>query len=415
MPYLFNEDHGGVNIGNMNFLEISLLRPRLVSDQLSDQLTNQVSNVTSSFTNWDKCMIQIYCKWPAIIGLVIGGLIVLSIIICMTRCLCFGYSFCCSCFSFLSCCGCCRSCCSGKRRKSIAYKNHSSSDYRNQGYSAPPPMMKGGINNSQSARFSIYKAKSRPVNEDSLPAMPSWDTATSVHVLDEAEDSESVELEQMNSSIGQKTPLVTAAAVTGTSSPLGQENVLAPFKTRQSPNNNNSYINPNTSNLNRSNENLIDQYSSNPSIENGARFGGSSSSLNGIGYGIPGQRPYNEGIRSTPMRAPYQESGRSSPMQAPYPGNGRSSPMLAPYPGNGRSSPMQAPYPGNGRLTPTQAPYPDNGRSSPMQAPYQENGRSANPYNQNRFGSPIPGGRSQMNKYNPPLQGQRPPMGYQGY
>lgn len=216
-------------------------------------------------------------------------------------------------------------------------------------------MMKGGFNKSQFARFSTNKANFRPLNEDALPAMPSWDTATSVHVLDDSEESKGVELDQINSSTGSKVPLLTAAAATGRNSPLNQGNDLTPFQTRSLSNNNNGFVNPNNSNQRRVPENPISQYPINPYSENmirenGPRYGGPSSPLSGRDYGPP-----------------------------------------------------------------LQSPYLDSGRSTPVQAPYPEDGRSIHPYNQNRFGSPVSGGRTQAREYGQPQQIQRPAMGYQGY
>ncbi|POS87546.1 hypothetical protein EPUL_000458, partial [Erysiphe pulchra] len=317
-------------------------------------VTDQVSNVTTTFTSWDKCMLQSYCKWPAIIGIAIGGIVALSIIICMTRCLCCGYSFCCSCFSFLSCCGSCGGCCDGRRKKSGKYKSDLSSDYRNQGYSAPPPMMKGGFNKPQFAHFSTNKASPGALNEDALPAMPSWDTATSVHVLDDSEESKGMELKQINSSTAQKVPLLTATAATGISSPLIQENERTPFQTRPLSNNNNGYANPNDSNQRRGLENSISQYSSNPYSENmirenNARLGGPSSPLSGRGYWPALQSPYHDNGRSTPVQALYPEAGRSTPVQALYPEASRPTPVQVPYHSTGRSTPVQVPYHDNGR------------------------------------------------------------------
>lgn len=216
-------------------------------------------------------------------------------------------------------------------------------------------MMKGGINKSQFARFSTNKDNFTPLNEDALPAMPSWDTATSVHVLDDSEESKGMELNQINSSTGSKVPLLTAAATTGRNSPLNQGNDLTPFQTRSLSNNNNGFVNSNDSHQRRVLENPISQYprspySENMIRENGARYGGSSSPLSGRGYGPPLQNQYL-----------------------------------------------------------------DSGRSTPVQAPYPEDGRSTHPYNQTRFGSSISGGRTQAREYGQPPQLQRPEIGYQGY
>ncbi|RKF77626.1 putative fibroin-3 related protein [Golovinomyces cichoracearum] len=193
-----------------NIATTSSLQPRLIGEH--------VSNFKNSINTWDKCMSQTFCKWPVITGIVIGLLIVLSILTCITRCLCCGYSCCCSCFSFLNCCG-CKGCCDGKRYKSSGHEGQKPVDLRNQGYVAPGAMMSGGMNSSQFSRLTTNTTANKPLNEDALPAMPSWDTATSVHVLDEDEVVNSTESADKSSLVGQKVPLVIAGAPTGMSSP----------------------------------------------------------------------------------------------------------------------------------------------------------------------------------------------------
>ncbi|EXJ91384.1 hypothetical protein A1O1_04496 [Capronia coronata CBS 617.96] len=131
-------------------------------DVLSD-----VTNARGTFTSWDKCMSKNYCKWPAIVGIVVGSLIVLSLIWCFARCLCCGAEFC-------SCCNCCR-----RRDRPPKYKDEYSrvppAPYA--GYQpAPVPMSYGNPNVPQFATFEDPSGKK--INEDSLPPMPSWDTAT---------------------------------------------------------------------------------------------------------------------------------------------------------------------------------------------------------------------------------------------
>jgi len=68
---------------------------------LSRDLVSDVKSAPDTFTSWDKCMQKAYCKWPAIVGIVIGSLIVLSLLWCFARCLCCG----------AECCACCLRCC----------------------------------------------------------------------------------------------------------------------------------------------------------------------------------------------------------------------------------------------------------------------------------------------------------------
>ena len=115
-------------------------------------------------------------RWPAIIGIVVGSLIVLSLLFCLVQCLCCGYS----CMQALCCC--CKCGRGGSRQRSSRYKD----DYSQMpatpynGYQPPPASMM--YSGPQTATFDSGNKK---VNEDSLPAMPSWDNARTHHVEDE--------------------------------------------------------------------------------------------------------------------------------------------------------------------------------------------------------------------------------------
>ncbi|KAF8250726.1 hypothetical protein K440DRAFT_639229 [Wilcoxina mikolae CBS 423.85] len=60
-----------------------------------------VANVGSTFSSWDKCMEKSYCKYPLIVGCIIAGFFIISMLMCLFRCIMCGYA-CCSC-----CCGGC--------------------------------------------------------------------------------------------------------------------------------------------------------------------------------------------------------------------------------------------------------------------------------------------------------------------
>ncbi|KAL2392348.1 hypothetical protein ABEF93_001667 [Exophiala dermatitidis] len=132
---------------------------------------SEVKSAPETFTSWDKCMSKTYCKWPAIVGIVVGSLILLSIIWCFARCLCCGAELC------ACCCNCCRP--RRSRDRPSKYKD----DYSRVpptpygGYQpTPAPMSYGNPNMPQFATFD--DPSSKKINEDSLPPMPSWDTAT---------------------------------------------------------------------------------------------------------------------------------------------------------------------------------------------------------------------------------------------
>lgn len=154
-------------------------------------IEGDIQSAPQTFSSWDQCMTKVYCKWPAIIGIVIGSLIVLSIVWCFARCICCGVSCCCECFR---CCGCLESCTrsrgskdSRSRDQYAPVQNQQPMPY--QGYQAPP-MMYGAA----PPQFATFEA-SKKVNEDSLPAMPSWDTAQTRRVEDPNQDMEMKDLE----------------------------------------------------------------------------------------------------------------------------------------------------------------------------------------------------------------------------
>lgn len=158
--------------------------------------TGDIQGGVQTFSSWHNCMQKAYCKydehdfnwiiraqltssrWPVIIGIVIASLIVLSIVWCCVRCLCCGLSCCCECFSCLTCCDSCR----GRRKSPRSnYADGPPAFAPYQGYQpAPNPPA------YEPPRFATFDAPSKNgnIHEDSLPAMPSWDSATSRRVED---------------------------------------------------------------------------------------------------------------------------------------------------------------------------------------------------------------------------------------
>ena len=127
----------------------------------------EIKSAPQTFSSWDNCMKESYCKYPAIIGIIIGVLIAVSIVWCCVRCCCCGLSCCCGCFSCFN-----RCCPSGRGRERSKYADPPA-DYREpnpyMGYIPPsnPPAYHG----PNTATFDVPGSK---VNGDALPSMPTW-------------------------------------------------------------------------------------------------------------------------------------------------------------------------------------------------------------------------------------------------
>ncbi|KAJ5160798.1 uncharacterized protein N7482_007802 [Penicillium canariense] len=180
-----------------------------VRDTASD-----LSSVPSTFSSWDKCMAKSYCKWPVIVGIIIGSVIVIGILGCIINCLCCGYQ-CCKC-----CCGCC--CPSGRRQNKQPKHYDEPTSYQppppgpNPVYQPPaPPVYRGAV---QTATFDAPKPPAAKVDEDALPAMPTWAAAVDKRVEEPAhhDDVEMEPLHPQNHPLDRKqgagTPLHVATA-----------------------------------------------------------------------------------------------------------------------------------------------------------------------------------------------------------
>ncbi len=207
-------------------------------------------------------MAEAYCKWPVIAACILGGLILISVIWCLARCLCCGLSCCCTCFSCLKCCGNCCGCCDdpGKKHKHLdepyfpaAFGN------AKQGYQAPggmhdPTMMSGGAGDAGwgpgqapaepfddgRPKFATFETgpgglavEPKVVNEDALPPMPSWGGAQKRKISIENDTSTpavgAVALDELDPITGQKMPLMSGAGAISRSgspavSPFGGQN-----------------------------------------------------------------------------------------------------------------------------------------------------------------------------------------------
>jgi hypothetical protein len=145
-------------------------------------------------------------RWPVIVGIVVGGLVLFSVVFCIARCICCGAE------CAICCCKCCTCCCSSgggrsghKRMKSEPspiYPPYAAagapSPYAQASAAAPlAPFDPRPVNQQyrshaapafapapvhERPQFATFESPSKPVNEDALPAMPSWQDARDVHV-----------------------------------------------------------------------------------------------------------------------------------------------------------------------------------------------------------------------------------------
>ncbi|KAF9737963.1 hypothetical protein PMIN06_008889 [Paraphaeosphaeria minitans] len=199
---------------------------------------NPFDDAKVTLSSWDNCMAKNYCKWPVIAAIIVGGIIVLSVVMCIARCICCGAELACCCFK---CCTCC--CPSGGNRRS-GHKRvetppprpydtspysvglppapiHSPMDTRppQQQYRshavptfnpapsptfnpAPAPSV-SSYNTApkpEASQFARFDAHAPPVNEDALPAMPSWRDARTTHVEEEyiPEKRDDVEMDRLD-------------------------------------------------------------------------------------------------------------------------------------------------------------------------------------------------------------------------
>ena len=137
---------------------------------------DEIKDAPQTFASWDSCMQKSYCKWPAIIGIIIAVMIAVSVIWCCVRCCCCGLSCCCGCFSCFN-----RCCPSGRGRKRSKYAD-ADADAPPSSYRLPATRYTGytgytpnhgppAYNGPNTATFDVPGQK---INGDSLPAMPTW-------------------------------------------------------------------------------------------------------------------------------------------------------------------------------------------------------------------------------------------------
>jgi hypothetical protein len=172
------------------------------------------------------------CRWPVIVAIVVGSLIILSIVLCVARCICCGAECACCCFR------CCAGCC-GSGRKGHKRMNSTAPPPTYPSYGAPPapapaPMPFNSNSNArpineqykphavptyrgvepERPQFATFEATSKPVNEDALPAMPSWSEATSYKVEETVvpEKKGDMEMDRLDQNGSVTSSGITAAA-----------------------------------------------------------------------------------------------------------------------------------------------------------------------------------------------------------
>ncbi|KAJ4297778.1 hypothetical protein N0V90_005673 [Kalmusia sp. IMI 367209] len=188
-----------------------------------------LADAKDTLSSWDKCMAKNYCKWPVIVAIIVGGIIVLSTVLCIAR----GRS-------------------GHKRVHTPPPRPYDPSAYSSAPLAAPidsrpanqqyrshaaptfNPAPPSTLNSTPTATFSAapkpeapafarFDAHSKPANEDALPAMPSWKDAKSVQVEEEVipEKRDDVEMDRLdhNGSLTGTSMAAVAAGGAARSSP----------------------------------------------------------------------------------------------------------------------------------------------------------------------------------------------------
>ena len=252
-------------------------------------------------------------------------------------------------------------------------------------------MMGGGLSGKpeppQYAQFEVGKnglavdPKSNGLSEDALPPMPSWDSAAKKHVLTE-EEKNAVELGELDPTTGQKVPLMTGGAATGTSLPPSPNNELgaSPYGSRPGQGvGGNGYIGA-----------VGDPYARNHNAynQNGRGYGGSSAPGQGglgRGYGPPSPQDFSgQGGRGYGPPSPQDSYGNSN--------NGFTGAAVGAPSGYGRAQPQRQ-YPGD---------LNNSGRPYPPQPTRQYSSDSSRPLNPGRQYSDRPYAGDNFQPQGPP-------------
>jgi hypothetical protein len=186
-------------------------------------------------------------RWPVIVGIVVGSLILFSVVFCIARCLC------CAAECTICCCKCCTCCCGSSGNKSghkrmnsqptpiyptyganaQAANPYGANPYA-QAHAAAPPAPLQPVNQQyrshaapafapapapERPQFATFESPSKPVNEDALPAMPSWGDARDRHVEVEEQpvpqNKGDVEMDRLNHNGSMTNGSMTGMAAVG--------------------------------------------------------------------------------------------------------------------------------------------------------------------------------------------------------
>ncbi|KAF5846826.1 hypothetical protein GGP41_004864 [Bipolaris sorokiniana] len=317
---------------------------------------NPLDDARNTFSSWDNCMAKSYCKWPVIVGIIIGGLILFSVITCIARCICCGAECACCCFR------CCASCCGGGRRRGSSHKrikSDSGHPYPPQSYgpsppqanpyaqahaaAPPPPVFNPRLANQQQyqsnpmptftpapqqerPQYATFDSSKPAANEDSLPAMPTWKEGRDVHVEVEeqpvAQKKGDMELDRLDHNGSVTSGSMGGVAATAVS---GARRSPGPGRSPVSPDygypQNNSFVSDAPSYNNSSSQGQYGQpYGQQGGYRQGSPGHGRSPVYGaGAGYGQQQQQPY--GRRSPgPSQAygSHDQLSQQSDMHAPY-------------------------------------------------------------------------------------------------
>ncbi|KAI0176335.1 hypothetical protein GGR52DRAFT_356389 [Hypoxylon sp. FL1284] len=385
-------------------------------------IENGISDAKTAFSSWDNCMKATFCKWPVIAVIIIGGLIILSIVWCIARCLCCGLSCCCECCYCLKCCGECCGCCDpprGKRHKYLDDPFIPPHHEQNQAYRSQAPMTPGFSSApapaSTAPQFATFDDSTKK-DADSLPVMPSWDGAKSQKVLVEDEPVEMEPLKKPENSLNTN---MSAGNVPHTSPSPVSPGGASPYGAMPGQGGPNGYM--------AAARAETDPYSANGYAAHGQGY---DNQYNYNGYGQPPQDNMNQGYgmaaagamgRRTPHNGGYDNYnngyGRGG-MDQGYPQSrtpasyndeyGRSgTPESYRAPPSYRSAPMG----GNGYNNPSRMASPG------PQAGYGNPNRMASPGPQGGYGNPSrmasPGPQAGGYGYNSARQSPAPQIGFE--
>ncbi|KAJ5234232.1 uncharacterized protein N7469_003400 [Penicillium citrinum] len=143
-------------------------------------VARNIADEFKSVHSWDTCMAKSWCKWPVIVGIIVGSVIVIAILAC--------------------------------RRRNKQPKYYDDPPFHqppppvpNPTYQASPapPVYRGA---TQTATFDTPKTANSHVDEDALPAMPTWANAVDKHVEDDTPH-EDVEMKPLDRKQGAGTPM----------------------------------------------------------------------------------------------------------------------------------------------------------------------------------------------------------------